>query len=301
MFCILILFYLMSSFFKRVLGFGKSDDDSFKEDSSTKPETVLNYSIANTNTPKCKAIVAPYVEVKEEQLRLELLSLFDGNSLINEKVYQAFIEEVSKFKITPFKDISRHKESNKNGGIDFNNKETVSQIRSTGTEVIKQVGKKLLSGDFNLTTISFPIKVMIPISMVQACAFALFNIPYFMYQSQGKDVVERLKYTIVATISPFYSSGFSLKPLNPVLGETYEAMFSDGSNVFVEQSSHHPPVSHYEVYGINNSYYYAGYSQFSTSAGLNSLTVTNKGKRFMKFKDGVRFDFDFFNVSIIYY
>ena len=282
----------MSSFIKRMFGM-KQTEESFN-DSSTNPDT-LNVTVGSHNHIKCKAIVAPYVEVKEETLRLEQLSLFDGNVLLLEKLFQAFEEIVKNFKITDFKDIFRPKEANKNGGIDFNNKEVTSLIRSTGTDVIKQVGKKILSGDFNLTTISFPIKVMIPITMVQACAYAFFQMPYYMYLAQNKDVVERLKYTIVATLSPFFCSSFFLKPLNPVLGETFEGYFGDGTQFYVEQSSHHPPVSHYEVYGPNKSYYYCGYSQFSSSAGLNTLYVNNKGKRYMKFKDGVKFDFDFYD------
>ncbi|MCB0368406.1 MAG: hypothetical protein KDD45_02945 [Bdellovibrionales bacterium] len=38
----------------------------------------------------------------------------------------------------------------------------VNKIRSIGKEMIKIVGKKIISGDLNLTRISFPIKVMVP-------------------------------------------------------------------------------------------------------------------------------------------
>lgn len=31
-----------------------------------------------------------------------------------------------------------------------------------GKEIIKQIGKKILSGSLNLTRISFPIRVMVP-------------------------------------------------------------------------------------------------------------------------------------------
>ena len=37
------------------------------------------------------------------------------------------------------------------------------------------------------------------------------------------------------------------KPFNPILGETYQSRFNDGTKCFLEQTSHHPPVSHFEV------------------------------------------------------
>lgn len=35
-------------------------------------------------------------------------------------------------------------------------------MRSVGKYILGQIGRKLISGDFNLTTVSFPIKAMIP-------------------------------------------------------------------------------------------------------------------------------------------
>jgi hypothetical protein len=61
----------------------------------------------------------------------------------------------------------------------------------------------------------------------------------------------------------------------------------------LEQTSHHPPTSHYILYGPNNNFKYYGYSLFSSSAGFNSLKVINKGKRFVEFKDGSKIEFNF--------
>jgi len=262
----------------------KSQNESTKNDSS-------NYS-------KCKAIAFPYLEEKEETLRVENIGLFDGKKLLLDKLHDKFVADVKKYNSekTVYTDEFRPSEANPKGGVDFNNKEITSLIRSSGGEIIKQVGKKILSGDFNLTTVSFPIKCMIPLSMIQSAARSLFQFPYFMHMATGKDELERFKYTLVASISGFFCSCFFLKPLNPVLGETYEALFSDGSKVFCEQSSHHPPVSHYEVIGPNNSYYLAGFSRYGSSAWINSCGVNNSGKRFVRFPDGQQINFDFSRV-----
>ena len=39
----------------------------------------------------------------------------------------------------------------------------------------------------------------------------------------------------------------TLKPFNPILGETYQGQYNSGLQVFAEQISHHPPVSSWQV------------------------------------------------------
>jgi hypothetical protein len=70
-------------------------------------------------------------------------------------------------------------------------------------------------------------------------------------------------------------------------------LWEDGSRIYLEQTSHHPPVSHYYMVGPNKSYKYYGYSNFSTGAWMNSFKLTNKGKRFVEFKDGTTIMYNF--------
>jgi len=81
--------------------------------------------------------------------------------------------------------------------------------------------------------------------------------------------------------------------MNPVLGETFEMLWEDGSRVYLEQTSHHPPTSHYIMYGPEKSYVYSGYSNFSSNAGMNSLKLVTKGIRQVQFKDGTIIQYDF--------
>ena len=39
------------------------------------------------------------------------------------------------------------------------------------------------------------------------------------------------------------------KPFNPILGETWEAGLPDGTQIFIEQISHHPPISAFQMNG----------------------------------------------------
>jgi hypothetical protein len=60
----------------------------------------------------------------------------------------------------------------------------------------------------------------------------------------------------------------------------------DGTQLYAEQTSHHPPISQYLVFGPDQNYQYSGYYHCEAKAGFNSITIINKGKRQIKFKDG---------------
>lgn len=45
--------------------------------------------------------------------------------------------------------------------------------------------------------------------------------------------------------------------------------------------------------GPNKNYSCYGFCNFHSSAGLNSLTLTNSGNRSVEFLDGTKIDFDF--------
>jgi Oxysterol-binding protein len=84
------------------------------------------------------------------------------------------------------------------------------------------------------------------------------------------------------------------------LGETLEGFYNDGSKIYAEQISHHPPISYVFMEGMNKAYKFHGYYNVEASAGLNSVTIVNKGKRKVIFKDGQTIDAGFYMVTHIY-
>jgi len=97
----------------------------------------------------------------------------------------------------------------------------VKKIRSIAKEVIKMIGKKIITGQLNLTKISFPIKAMIPKSALETSVHTTSLFPYYInIAAQVKDPVERFKFVVTTCISSFFWTNTFLKPLNPILGET---------------------------------------------------------------------------------
>jgi hypothetical protein len=52
----------------------------------------------------------------------------------------------------------------------------------------------------------------------------------------------------------------SKAPFNPILGETYHCEKEDGTKLYLEQTCHHPPTTHYCLVGPKNKYKIYGYA-----------------------------------------
>jgi len=122
-------------------------------------------------------------------------------------------------RVSNYQDEHRPPYSNtKTGGVDLQSKEQTSLIRSVGWEVIKQIGKKIISGDFNLTTVSFPIKVMSPVTILQSLARSLCNYPiYLNIASTRESPIDKMKFVILASLSSLHKTWTFKKPVRMIL------------------------------------------------------------------------------------
>jgi len=89
------------------------------------------------------------------------------------------------------------------------------------------------------------------------------------------------------------------KPFNPILGETYEGYLHSSSQsskliskpdydssifkVYVEQTSHHPPISNFLV--ENKIVRIYGHYELQGSTSTNSYNIKNQGPCTVHFKD----------------
>lgn len=84
--------------------------------------------------------------------------------------------------------------------------------------------------------------------------FGLIEHTLFRCQKEGilESPFERLKHLVAAQIGAmrYGIEGVGLKsPLNPILGETRMMTTPKGSRLYCEQTSHHPPISHFLMEG----------------------------------------------------
>lgn len=149
------------------------------------------------------------------------------------------------------------------------------------------MGQKLLAGNLNLINTPFPVDIFEPRSYLEKLADVWVYPRYLQQAAASSDPVERMKLVITWFIAgvfqqthfrvpgvgapgkptPVAWGGHHLitllsrtaglhhsfekwkKPFNPILGETWQAALSDGSTIFMEQISHHPPVSAFHIEG----------------------------------------------------
>lgn len=97
------------------------------------------------------------------------------------------------------------------------------------------------------------------------------------------DPLERFKRVITFAVSGMHLCTGQMKPFNPILGETYQGFLSDGTNIFCEHISHHPPITNYLVEDIDNKYRFYGSSEFTASMGANSLRTAQEGNNYVEF------------------
>mmetsp|Transcript_4815 Transcript_4815/g.4686 ORF Transcript_4815/g.4686 Transcript_4815/m.4686 type:complete len:101 (-) Transcript_4815:580-882(-) len=85
----------------------------------------------------------------------------------------------------------------------------------------------------------------------------------------------RLAYAACFAVSSYASNeNRTMKPFNPLLGETYELQ-RDGFNLISEQVSHHPPVS--AIHADHEKYWFSGMTQVKTAFKGTYLVVNPSG------------------------
>jgi hypothetical protein len=93
----------------------------------------------------------------------------------------------------------------------------------------------ILAGKFELYKVSFPIKAMSPASILKLLANTSIHAPtYLTAAALSSDPVERMKFVIVNSFSYNEAVHTFDKPLNPLLGETYQAELPDGGKIYLE-------------------------------------------------------------------
>jgi len=105
-----------------------------------------------------------------------------------------------------------------------------------------------------------------------------------------QDPILRLKYVVAFTISGLHRNIIALGnngPLNPILGETFHAEKRDGTTLYCEQITHHPPVSAYLLNHPKGDYKLYGTGEVTAKmVGLNTINGQKIGDTTIEFKDG---------------
>lgn len=191
----------------------KIDDEEEKEDKEFDPDLIPDVQVIGGITDFSKLNYDGYADIPPEKM----------------------IEMVLNFTCFPDEDDVRHEDGHAKGGKVCTDNALVAKLRSIGKEMIKSLGKQLLSGKFNLSKVSFPIRMMIPKTALETAVHGTCLFPlYITKAAYSPDHLDRFKLVIVSTLASFFWTNTFLKPLNPILGETLHATYRDGTEVYCE-------------------------------------------------------------------
>jgi Oxysterol-binding protein len=97
----------------------------------------------------------------------------------------------------------------------------------------------------DIVGISLPVRIFEKRSAVERLCDLFCTAPIFLKKAcmERDDPVERMKAVIAFVVSGMHQIASQRKPFNPIIGETYQGIYPNGSHVYVEHISHHPPIS----------------------------------------------------------
>ena len=183
-------------------------------------------------------------------------------------------------------------EKNEEGSLVCTDEEMLNAQKGVLPNVAKQLAVNLLKG-LSISHISLPIKIFEARSSIQRIVDFWSAAPaYLNAAADCKDPVERLSNVIAFSLSSLILCCSQNKPFNPLLGETNQGSFADGTRYYCEHTSHHPPITHFLLEGPNKKFRMHGYYEFIGKMGKNSLTSGLRGPNTIEFADGTKIRFN---------
>ncbi|KAI9907972.1 hypothetical protein PsorP6_003228 [Peronosclerospora sorghi] len=174
------------------------------------------------------------------------------------------------------------------GGLKLIDKEVAKKQSGVVKDVIKSAGAKILEGK-SAVSLSLPVRIFEPrTNLERVCDLMLYAPTFLSVASAQHEALERFKYVMTFAVAGLHHSIGQLKPFNPILGETFQSRLNDGTDVCCEHTSHHPPISNFQL--IGDKYSIAGFVIWHASMSVksNAMLNTNKGPVRVTFPDADR-------------
>ncbi|CAD8169140.1 unnamed protein product [Paramecium octaurelia] len=179
----------------------------------------------------------------------------------------------------------------KEGGIECFNKEEIKAQDGLVLDLMRSAGRQLFEGR-NIISFSLPVRIFEPRSMIERiCDYWGFMPIYMEYALGQQDEKERFKLVVTMIIAGLYNGGRQKKPFNPILGETFQGSWQDGSSISIEHTSHHPPISHFYIEHFRKKYRFYGHFEYQAALRYNAVIGHQVGENAVEFSDGQRIAF----------
>lgn len=177
------------------------------------------------------------------------------------------------------------------GELKCTDKETLDKQKGLVGEMIKKIMQSIADGR-GIVGVSLPVRIFEPRSLLERIADWWIFAPHYLSKAYTLDPIARMKSIIAFAISGLYVSVSQVKPFNPLLGETYQASFADGTNIYCEHTNHHPPISNFLI--VNKNYRFYGRYEYiaKPNATFNELKMFQEGPNIVEFSKDEKIEFN---------
>lgn len=157
------------------------------------------------------------------------------------------------------------------GGVVCANEEVIKEQKRIVKLVITRIGSNIFKGN-SCMNVSLPIQLFRKESFLVCIAQNMTYSPLLIEPFVKADPLERMKNLAIFEISINALALSTKKPFNPILGETYQGEIA-GCPIFLEQISHHPPVT--SIYFVGRGFRMYGTMQIDVNLRLNYVKGVN--------------------------
>lgn len=171
--------------------------------------------------------------------------------------------------------------------------------RGVSKTLIKKLTMSIFSMDF--TRFSFPVAYCEPRTFLERTAdiFSFLAETYIDKAIGEKNLDHKLRFIAVGIMAGFQLHLQSKKPWNPIIGESFVARWTNGSVFYGEQTSHHPSVSNFQIYGPDKRWYCHSECKFGVSPGPMETQILQTGTFHLELSDGNVYEWNFPTISAI--
>jgi len=156
------------------------------------------------------------------------------------------------------------------------------------SHIISKINNTYIKGQ-DIINFAFPISCYDKRTLLQVFAYELGEAPFILNKVYYlQDPIEKLKTMTTFLISQLYLSVLRIKPLNPILGETYQVKIAN-LYCYFEQTNINPPTTNFYCFDSDNYYKIYGYVSISTKLGINNLKAIKYGDIYIEFITGNKY------------
>ena len=170
-------------------------------------------------------------------------------------------------------------------------KEVLDKQKGLVGEMIKKIMQSIAEGR-GIVGVSLPVRIFEPRSLLERIVDWWVFAPQYLSQAYLLDPIARMKSVVAFGIAGLYVSVSQVKPFNPILGETYQAAFPDGTNIYCEHTNHHPPISNFLMIGKHFRFYGRYEYCAKPNTTFNEVKMFQEGPNIVEFENNEKVEFN---------